>query len=285
MIVILGSTGFVGKSLSNYLAEQKIPFIGISSKDIDLTRDSSVKKLTRIFNSKTTLVFASSIVREKGDNFENMQKNIDMAKNISEAIQRKPIKKLIFISSIDVYGKPKDVITERTLTDPQTPYGISKLTSEQILKVAAQKLAIPFLILRLGGIYGSGQLSNKYGPNSFINDIVEKKSVNIYGDGLEKRDLVFVNDLCKIILELATNNSTGILNIATGQQYSFKSIAKILEIIIGEKIKVNRQKRSSSKTDLRISNKLLKTYLPKKFKFTDIKEGLKITVDSITSSN
>ena len=280
MIILLGSTGFIGKSLLNFLQEQQIKCLGISSKEIDLTEKSAVNKLVKLLKPNSVLIFASSIVREKGDDLENMQKNIDMAKNVAQAIKIKPIKKMVFISSIDVYGKPNGIVSEKTPLNPTSPYGISKLVSESILGLTCESLRIPCLILRLGGIFGPGQSPKKYGPNSFIDSALKKREVFIYGDGKEIRDLIFVGDLVKIISHFSTNNTKGIINIATGKALSFSNIIELLQDLLPGKIIIKHGPRTGAKLDLKFNVSNLKRYLPKDFIFTSLKKALKITVDS-----
>lgn len=280
MIIILGSTGFIGKALFNHFKEKQVKCLGISSKQIDLTNNFSIKKLAKLFNKNIILIFASSIVKEKGDNLKNMQKNINMAKNVAKAIQLKPIKKVVFISSIDVYGKPVGKISEQTLLNPQTPYGISKLTSEFILRVATEKSGTPLLILRIGGIFGSGQSPQKYGPNFFIYSALNNKQINIFGDGKELRDLVFIKDLVKIISHFCLNKTNGIINVATGRSKSFLSIVKLLQKLLSGRIEIISKTRVGEKTDFIFDNSNLKKYLPKTFKFTPPADSIKEIIDS-----
>lgn len=284
MIIILGSTGFIGKSLLNHLTERRIPCLGISSREIDLTNSSSIKKLSKILEPDSILVFASSIVREKGDNLDNCQRNIDMAKNVSLAIQKSPVKRIIYISSIDVYGVPEGIISESTAVNPQTPYGISKIASEFILKTAVKNLKTSLLVLRLGGIFGFGQATKKYGPNSFIESAIKKSEITLYGDGKEIRDLVFIDDLVRIISYFSLNKNAGIVNVASGQSISFISIAKSLKKIF-KKVQITRKPRTGLKANFVFENSLLKKNLPKSFSFTSIEEALKITVDSYKNSD
>lgn len=280
MIIILGSTGFIGKSLCNHFSKIQFPYKGFSSKEIDLTKKTSVKKLSKIFNSETILIFASSITKEKGDNIENMQKNIDMVKNVLCAIKIKPVKKIVFISSIDVYGKPAGKINEQTPINPLSPYGVSKFTSESLLKILAKSLKIPLLILRLGGIFGPNQSPKKYGPNSFIYSLKRNSPVNIFGDGSEKRDLVFIFDLVKIISQLSFSKSAGIVNIASGNQISFMEILTKIKNISNQRIKIFKRKRGTKKINFIFDNSKLLSLLPENFKFTTYEKALKITIDS-----
>lgn len=278
MVLILGSSGFIGRALLDYLVKKKVKVTGLSSIDLDLTKSKYSNKLTKYFTPQTTLIFASAITRQKGDTFESMKINIQMAKTVASAMESKIIKKIVYLSTVDVYGFPRSKVNELTPPDPKTYYAISKLTSEFILKKTAYSINIPLLILRLGGIYGPGQINIQYGPNAFINSILEDKKVYLWGNGEEKRDLVFISDLIKIINLLSLKKTSGICNIATGTTTSFLKIVKLLQKG-SEQIKIIKRVRTSPKFNLEFDAKKLKKILPN-FHFTNLEKALKTTFDS-----
>ena len=90
------------------------------------------------------------------------------------------------------------IITEELLPQPFNYYSISKLSSESILKKVCFKNKIPLLILRMPGIYGPGDDDISL-INKFVKSALTKKKVTLIGNGKDKRDLVYVDDIYKII--------------------------------------------------------------------------------------
>ena len=84
-IVILGSRGFIGSSVLNYLEEKHIPSLPISRKDINLLSKKESKKLKRILRKSDALIITSSIAPCK--TIEDLKKNITMMENICENIK------------------------------------------------------------------------------------------------------------------------------------------------------------------------------------------------------
>lgn len=274
-IVILG-TGFIGKSILEYLKNKNIKVYGLSSKDIDLTRYKSLLILDKILDSETFLIFSAAITREHGDSLETMHQNIKMVINLCRYLQNKKIKKLVFLSSIDVYGYPVRLpISEDTPINPKTYYGLYKYFSELNLKMTTEKIKIPILILRYNGIFGPGQLNTKYGPNSFISSIKRENKLELWGDGKELRDLVFIEDLAKIITDLTLKGFKGTYNIATGKAISFIEIAGLLRKISPANFTISSKKRTSQKFDQVFNIEKLEKALPN-LSFTPMSEALKL---------
>lgn len=278
-VLVIGHTGFIGKAIVEQLSSKKIKHKGVASREVDLKTPESVKVLLRLFNKNTTLIITAALTRELGDTLENMETHIKMISNIARALGKKPVKKCVYLSTCDVYGKvtpEKLPITENTNAIPQTYYAIAKYCNEKLLEITCQNLKIPFLVLRYNGVYGPGQKNIGYGQNFFIREIKELGVVKIWGDGKELRDTVYVKDLAKIITNLSLNNAQGIFNIATGKSYSFIEILKVLKNISHKKFKIVKRKRTSPTFDQVFNISKLKKSIPKIY-FTPIEKALEET--------
>lgn len=278
-VVILGHTGFIGKSIVEYLNSKKIKFLGIASKECDLKNAKSINSLSKLFTKNTTVIITAAINRELGDTIENMQTHINMIANVAKALEMHSVKKCVYLSTTDVYGFPKKLpITEETPISPKTFYAIAKYCCEELLKVITQKLKVPLLILHYNGVFGPGQRNIGYGPNFFIKGILEEGSVRLWGDGKELRDTVYVKDLAKIIVQLSLDRASGIYNIATGKSRSFADMVKILKKISPKKFRILRRKRTSSPFNQVFDIVKLKVVLPK-LSFTPMDKALQETLN------
>jgi nucleoside-diphosphate-sugar epimerase len=84
----------------------------------------------------------------------------------------------------------------------------------------------PLAILRPSLLYGEDDPHNGYGPNRFRRLANEGKDIVLFGEGEERRDHVFIDDVAELIFRVLTRRSAGTLNIATGETHSFRDIAE-----------------------------------------------------------
>ena len=156
------------------------------------------------------------------------------------------------------------------------------LTRESMLKNKFEKI---LCILRPTLIYGPGDTHNGYGPNRFINLALKNKSIPIFGNGEEKRDHIFIEDVVKIIVKCIKNKSLGILNLATGNVYSFKYLAEQMINFSKSKSKLIKIKRIGPMphNGYRPFNVTLLKSNFKDIKMFSIKTGIKRYLESLKS--
>ncbi len=275
-VVLLGHSGFIGKEILYQLKSEKINVRGLSSKEINLYSPSSAQLLSKILNDETTLIVASAITREHGDNISSMQKNIKMVSNVALAIEKSPIKKCVYLSSADVYGKPNGPINEKLPLNPLTFYSLAKVCSEKILEITLTKTQTTLLILRYNGVFGPGQKNVGYGPNYFIDSILRNGVVKLWGEGKELRDSLYVKDLAKIIISLGLKDSSGNYNIASGKSRSFVDVLEILKKIFPKKFSIQKKDRTNPSFDQIFDISKLKKELPGLF-FCPFEKSLRET--------
>jgi len=99
------------------------------------------------------------------------------------------------ISTDEVYGTLGEtgLFTEKTSYDPNSPYSASKASSDHFVRAYGETYGIPYVISNCSNNYGSFQFPEKLIP-LFINNILDKKPLPVYGDGNYTRDWLFVED-------------------------------------------------------------------------------------------
>jgi dTDP-L-rhamnose 4-epimerase len=133
---------------------------------------------------------------------------------------------------------------EDSLFKPLSVYGISKLSQELLLMQSAKSFGIPSVALRFQNVYGPGQsLSNPYTGilSIFSTRIRHSSDIDIFEDGEESRDFVFIDDVVdSLILALEKGNVYDeAINIGGGQSTSVLDISKMLIDRLGTKVKLN----------------------------------------------
>ncbi len=286
-IIILGHTGFIGSRLSSFFEKstKDIKVIGKSFPEIDLTKYDDVLSLKKYFDMDSVVVMCSALKKEHGDNIDNFFKNINMVANLCRLIETNPVRKFIYFSSAAVYGEEVHnlKISEDTLISPTSYYSLAKYCSEVLLKNSIKNGSGGRLtIIRPPVIYGPGD-QPCYGPSGFAKAAIDKGTITLWGDGTEKREFVFVDDIVDIVNRLVFSNFEGVLNIATGNSYSFIEVLEILSSLLEHKINIEAKERTKQKIDHGFDNSKLIKLFPN-FSFTPLEQGIKKTMESIKCS-
>jgi len=243
-ILITGATGFIGKHLVKKIPNYNIA-VDQNGKNIDLRIRKEVLKIKR---SDIVIHLAGKIPSEK-----NYSKNIFFEHNflgtlnILEYCIKKKVKKIIFISSY-VYGNPeKNPISEKHQIKPHNTYTKSKVLSEELCKIYAEKYKIEIIILRPFNIFGNLQKDNSLISN-IIKSIKNNSHITITNKN-NKRDYLFIDDLIDAIIKLIDYKCKfEIFNIGSGKSYSFENVVQLFEK--ENKKKIKRKYKISKKNSI-----------------------------------
>jgi nucleoside-diphosphate-sugar epimerase len=128
------------------------------------------------------------------------------------------------IGSDAIYADSMEPLTEASCASPGSLHGIMHVAREVMLRDAAG--AAPFATLRPTLVYGCDDPHNGYGPNRFRRLAEQGKEIVLFGEGEERRDHVWVEDVAELAVRMLSHRSTGALNAATGTVISFKEAAQ-----------------------------------------------------------
>ena len=171
-------------------------------------------------------------------------KNIE---NISQKVQ-----KIIYTSSASVYGN-NNYCSEEDILNPLNLHASLKLSSEKILEDFCKKSEIDYTICRLFNMYG--------GDDEFsiiikiVNSILKKQSISLINHGTAIRDFIYIDDIVKCYKKLLDIKDCNIINIASGDGISIKTILDQLELK-GHKIKIKNINKDEIKVSTANSEKL-----------------------------
>ena len=163
---------------------------------------------------------------------------VGTASVLRHAIDAGSVKRFVLASSMAVYADssaPRP-IGEDHATDPASPYGVSKLAAERLVRLMCAQAGIGHVVLRLFNTYGPGQSLSPYVGvvTIFVNDLLEGRAVTIYGNGEQCRDFVHVDDVAgAFALALASDRPQGTYNIGTGRATSVNEIHRRVAAALG----------------------------------------------------
>ncbi|HKC04595.1 MAG TPA: NAD(P)-dependent oxidoreductase [Patescibacteria group bacterium] len=253
-ISITGASGFVGRNLVDHLASSNflITVLDLNGasypKSVKVVKGNLLTKegLDEFLQGSDILIHLAGQVLSGNTSMD--EGNVYATKNLIMEASKRTVKKIIFSSSIAVYGSSdKKFFKESDKCHPDTKYGMSKLRAERIIEKWGKKDGNQYTILRFFSLYGSG---NKKGVvYDLCSDVFNKGVITVYGDGKQKRDLVFVEDAVKILSLAIKENLEGIYNIGTGKSFSVLDLISILEKISDKKSRIVFKKQDKRKVN------------------------------------
>ena len=234
-VLVTGGNGFIGTHLCNHLHQNGHSVISLDVMHTDshpwecITAD--IRDNLQFDGVDYIVHLAAQIsVPESIDNPDlTLSINVDGTKSIISAAEAAGVEKIIFASSAAVYGDCEEIpITEAATLIPQSPYAVSKIVGEELLRRAE----IETCSLRFFNVYGPDQPSEGgYAAviPAFKKAISLGKECTIFGDGTQVRDFIHVNDLVRIIgFCLEARNLPTEMNVASGTETSLLDLIAIL---------------------------------------------------------
>ncbi|MHC4660352.1 MAG: SDR family oxidoreductase [Planctomycetota bacterium] len=169
--------------------------------------------------------------------------NLGGTLNVFEAARKSKVRRLVFSSSTSVYGDTAQVPTpEDSPLEPMSPYGLQKLFCEKICKMANDEYGLETAVLRYFNVFGERQnVASQYAaviPN-FITRLQRGKQPEIYGDGEQTRDFIYVGDVAEVTALAGSHPGAAgkVFNIASGKAVTVNALAETCARVLGKDIK------------------------------------------------
>jgi len=252
-IVITGGNGYIGARLSKYLAnkgEQVIPvcFPSIPENEDwknkmysilegDLRKDETISYIAEL--KPDVIIHLVSLDHFDSEKEPNLVNDINVLPTwrLLDACTKNGLKKFIYFSTIQVYGKlPNSIIDETHPVNTVNTYGLTHLLSEQICDHYNRKSTTNVISIRLSNSYGDPIFNDNNCWWLAINDLCKSafihKEIRLLSDGTPQRDFIHGNDVCqaiKKIIDYAPKKiENNIYHISSGVTLTLMEIAKIL---------------------------------------------------------
>jgi UDP-glucose 4-epimerase len=267
--LVTGGAGYIGAHVVKSLLENDFKVVIVDDLSTGLARKvpqnvvfekidiAETNKLAQIMKSnKVEGVIHLAAKKAVGESMINpslyYKENIGGFISLLEAMSQADVKRIVYSSSAAVYGTPtENKVTEKSATNPESPYGETKLVGEWLLKADEKARQIQWIALRYFNVVGAANpelgdtgvnnlvpmafraLSNNQRPQVFGGDYATQ-------DGSCIRDYIHVSDLADSHLiaaqKLLNENYCGIINIGRGQGFSVKQVMDTISEVLGKNI-------------------------------------------------
>lgn len=258
-ILITGIYGFLGSNLAKKLS-QKHDVVGLYNTPKAIQLNESVTcfgRLDQINFIPDVIVMCHAAVSSGATNVDRktlFQSNVAFT---SQVLEKFPTSRIIYISSVSVFGNNFEVIDENTFVNPLTEYAISKLAGEKEM-IKNPKSSI----IRFSSLYGEGMKENTLIPN-YCNQALQTKSIEVWGTGKRFQNYIHINDAINLIEKLLLNNpkiNFPLLGVFS-KEYSNEEVAKIISDLTHSEIKyINEDNSLSVRYNNELTQKVLNWY-------------------------
>jgi UDP-glucose 4-epimerase len=263
--VVTGAAGFIGSHLSEYLLDAGHTVTGIDCFTDYYPRDRKEQNLAKLrTNDRFTLLetaladvdwprvledvtwifhlAAQAGVRKSwGHDFHVYTvNNVEGTQILLEACKGRPIERLVYASSSSVYGDDVPLpMREDARPQPVSPYGVTKLSAEQLCHLYYVNYRVPAVSMRYFTVYGPRQRPDM-GFHRFFLAAVRNEPVTVFGDGRQTRDFTFVSDAVGATVAASTRGTPGaVYNIGGGSRVELLDVFELIGRITGRPLRLN----------------------------------------------
>ena len=246
-LVITGGCGFIGVNLIDYLRRTgdwsltvldnlsvgrreylkpyDVDFIEGDIRDREVAERAMKKAFAVVHLAADTRVIES--IENPAKNFET---NVIGTFELLQIARRAQVERFVFASTGGaIIGPAVPPVHESMVPRPVSPYGASKLAGEAYLSAYYGAYGLKTVALRFSNVYGPRSFHKGSVIAQFFRNVLEKKTITVYGDGSQTRDYIYVDDICNAI-------ALGIKSEKGGEAYQLgsgvpTSINEILELM------------------------------------------------------
>jgi UDP-glucose 4-epimerase len=231
-VVVTGGIGFVARAVVSSLVEQgnRVTVVDRDPRDVELgervdlvtgdLRDASVRDRVVVdgVSGVVHLAAFTSVLGSMGDPLGTFHENVTVTAELLDLCRARGVPRFLMSSTNAVVGEMGGkTITEDSTLHPLTAYGATKAACEMLMSGYANSYGLGTCALRFTNIYGPGMEFK----DSFIARIMKAarsgSTLQIYGDGLQRRDLVHVNDVARAVALAWQDSWEGTVVIGSGE--------------------------------------------------------------------
>lgn len=259
-VLVTGVAGFIGSHLAERLLSLGCEVVGVDAFTEGYSRsrklrnlegalahsgfelvegdilDLNLEKVLRGVDGVAHMAGEPGVRRGWGDDFRvYVERNVLSTRRLLEAARGSSAGKFVYASSSSVYGPCGHPVTEESPRRPASPYGLSKLAAEEVVRFYREEWGVPATMLRYFTVYGPRQRP-EMALSRFIEAALRGEPVEVFGDGEQRRDMTHVSDVVRATvaaLEAPGAYARGTYNVSGGRQVSVNEMLDLVSRAVG----------------------------------------------------
>ncbi|HEY0475075.1 MAG TPA: NAD-dependent epimerase/dehydratase family protein [Kribbella sp.] len=250
-VLVTGASGFIGRAVVAALREREIPVTAVDREPPDPCWDPGVEVVTGDLADQEVCIAAfetrpravvhlaalTSVLRSVDAPMRTFAENVTITQVLLELSRGSGVDRFVLASTNAVVGDVgTSTITAELPLRPLTPYGATKAAGEMLLSAYSGSYGLSTAALRFTNVYGPG-MSHK---DSFVPRLMRAAltgtDVHVYGDGRQRRDLVYIDDVVAAVLQTLDTGYDGRAIIGSGQSVSVLELVEAVREVTGSPI-------------------------------------------------
>ncbi|WP_432357130.1 NAD-dependent epimerase/dehydratase family protein [Sporosarcina sp. UB5] len=294
-VLITGGYGFIGSHVADRFYKEGYDVyiiddfstgrrdrVAFKHKGYNLSvEDAACEEVFRSFPFDVVVHLAAqaSVHASMNDPKGDAESNVLGLVNMLTLAEKYKVRKFLFASTAAVYGaRAKVPLTEKDVTNPISPYGISKWIGETYCAKWKQLYGLDTVCFRFSNVYGPRQGSDGEAGvvAKFHSCLLNGSTLGIFGDGEQTRDFIYVEDVADALFRASHSDLTGVYNLSTNTETSVNTLALTLISLHGAGEVEYRPKRQGDIRRSSLGNEKLRNDLDWA-PLVDLDEGLRRT--------
>ena len=244
-VLVTGGAGFIGSHIADALVADNTVHVlddlsagtrehipeGAELVIGDITDESLLSEMMVDADIVFHEAAVVSVERSVEAPLETNDVNIGATLRLFECARRTDTR-VVIASSAAIYGDPEYVPVDEThRTTASSPYGVTKLATDQYARIYESLYGLPTVSLRYFNAYGPRQRGGAYSGviSTFVEQATAGDPITINGDGTQTRDFVHVDDIVQANLQAATTSHVGeAINVGTGETVTIRELAELI---------------------------------------------------------
>lgn len=251
-VLVTGGSGFIGRGVVRGLGSAGAEVTVVDhrpSPDPDVEtvvgdlRDPAVRDAAVVpgIDGIVHLAAVTSVLKSTQDPLGTYETNVAVTAALLELARQRGAQRFILASTNAVTGDIGDgVISEDVPLRPLTPYGATKAAGEMLLSAYGSSYGLAGTALRLTNVYGPGMSGKDSLVPRLMRAALAGDGVQVYGDGEQRRDFVFVDDVVQAMLLVWRHRHRGPLVVGSGRSVSVNELVEGARRATGHPIPANR---------------------------------------------